>query len=189
MDDEPGYIDFDKVTQPPFRVLDDGSYERMLRKLQNGSRFEWSFTSRKCDKDERGRCICPKNMNVLSRTEPGRIIRIEGGKQFPVYRAREAGPHVAALGCGGGVIELSVYMSLLTAHDGRRYMADTLAYLRSSQNSGATSVKLAIHLDEETMSGDIMRCELPIHEVERIEAMFSDLRKTLAAPAPCESCG
>ena len=176
--------------QCPFRVLNDTSYDRMLRKLENGSAWEWSFTSMKCDKDTSGRCICPKNMNVLSKVEPGRIVRIENGRQYPVYRAREAGPHIAAFG-GGTVVEVAVYMSLMVGKNRMRYAAEVTSSLRNMELAGAKTVKLSIHLDDEGMSGRVMRVELPITEIDRIHDTIIGARNALKRAdelARCEPC-
>ena len=155
----------------PFRVLNDSSYDRVLRKLENGSRWEWSFTTMKCEKDASGRCVCPRNMNVLSKTEPGRIIRIENGKQYPVYRAREAGPHIAALG-GSLEAEFNVYLSRMVGDGRRRYLADVTSSLRTMCLPSTKVIKLAIHFDGEGMSGNVMRTNFPVTEVDRIHEVL-----------------
>ena len=71
--------------QPFFVVLNDAAYDRMLHKLQNGSRFEWSYTGT-CPHKRKADCNCVKFMNVL---RDGKIIRIAGGAQKPVYRASD----------------------------------------------------------------------------------------------------
>jgi hypothetical protein len=64
-------------------VIADTAYDRIHRKLKNGSRFVWSFATVVCEKDAQGKCICPKMMNVLT---DDKLIRISNGKQKPVYR-------------------------------------------------------------------------------------------------------
>ena len=71
-------------SQQPEFVIADAAYDRMLRKLENGSRFEWSYPGT-CP-HTRGPCTCPKFMNVL---KDGKIIRIVNGMQKPVYKASE----------------------------------------------------------------------------------------------------
>ena len=67
----------------PFYVITDAAYDRMFHKLNNGSRFEWSFPG-PCP--HFGKCVCPKFMNVL---KDGKIIRVANGKQKPVYKASD----------------------------------------------------------------------------------------------------
>jgi hypothetical protein len=121
----------------------------------------------KCEKDAYGHCICPRNMNVLSKSEPGRIVRIENGRQYPVYRAREAGPHIAALG-GATEVEFNVYMSRMVGENRVRYAADVASSLRSAALAGAKVVKLGIHLDDEGMSGRVLCAELPLTDIDHI---------------------
>ena len=68
-------------------VINDAAYDRMLHKLKNGSRFEWSYIGT-CP-HARGACTCPKFMNVLKDDNPA-IPR----------------PRAAAYGCvlGEGVV-------------------------------------------------------------------------------------
>ena len=68
-----------------FFVLNDTAYERMKGKLQNGSRFEWSYLG-VCPHNNAADCTCPRFMNVL---KDGKIIRIMNGTQKPVYKASE----------------------------------------------------------------------------------------------------
>ena len=158
-----------------FRVLNDASYDRMLRKLERGSAWEWSFKSLKCEKDTDGNCICNKNMNVLSRTEPGRIVRIEDGKQIPVYRAREASPHIAALG-GSTTAKVNLHLSLMLGTNHMRYAADISSMLRNMANSGVKTIDLGIFLDDVGMSGKCMAVEIPIDSMDKIHDMIVGAR-------------
>ena len=67
----------------PFFVLEDKAYDRILAKLNGGSRFEWSFSGA-CPHKKKSECRCQRFMNVLGKDRT--IVRISEGKQKPVLR-------------------------------------------------------------------------------------------------------
>ena len=72
-------------TSQPFFVLDDVGYNRMLHKLQNGSRFEWSYLHT-CPHTRKEDCKCVKYMNVL---HGDKIVRIINNTQKPVLSSAD----------------------------------------------------------------------------------------------------
>ena len=78
------------------------------QKLNNGSRFEWTFTSVVCEKDASGTCICPKMTNML---KDDRIIRIANGTQKPVYKVSEFLRNQAKVDLMGASMLMNIDMS------------------------------------------------------------------------------
>ena len=69
----------------PFFVITDIGYNRILAKLEGGSKGEWSFSGT-CPHSSKIHCRCPKMLNVL---KDGKIMRVVKGKLKPVYKHSE----------------------------------------------------------------------------------------------------
>ena len=68
----------------PYFVLADDSYNRMMHKLAQGSKGEWSYPCGACPCPSR--CTCAKMLNVLRNGEIARLVR---GEWRPVHKASD----------------------------------------------------------------------------------------------------
>ena len=70
-------------------VVNDIGYNRMLKKIKNGtSKFEWSYRGT-CPHKNNKDCKCEKMMNVIDPDDNNRLLRVCKGKRLPVYRLSE----------------------------------------------------------------------------------------------------
>ena len=143
-------------------VISDASYDRIHRKLKNGSRFEWSFATAVCEKDAQGKCICPKMMNVL---KDHKIIRIANGKQKPVYRASDFLQNDAKV--TEETVAMNIYMKGMT-HNAQHYVEHLKEQINLFSSNGVGGFNVKIYLDCEGWSGDAMAFYVSSQEKDKL---------------------
>ena len=73
----------EQMNTQPFYVVEDTSYDRMMKKLQSGEKYVKSYIHHNCPyKSSKDECKCPFSLNFL---KDGVMVRANNGVLKPVF--------------------------------------------------------------------------------------------------------